>query len=236
MTRVRTLTGLPLLSDPEVPLYRGDMDRDLRVVSRDRLAERITGGLSFPSKMPCPAWGISAARCRIGQILARREGTVCRDCYAMGGRYAFSAVQAKLEERYRGLFHPLWTPAMAFLINYYCDRYFRLFDSGDLQGVNHLRNIITVARHTPEVLIWLPTREYEVVRACAAELPPNLTVRVSAHQVDGGPPSWWPATSTVVNSTEPEDGVCPAPEQGGNCGECRACWNPDVPNVAYRLH
>ncbi len=236
MARSRSPVGLPVLSDVEVPLYLGDVVADLRVVSRNRLAEVITGGLSFPTKMPCPAWGISAARCRIGQALARREGTVCQDCYAMKGTYGFPAVQAKLEERYRGLFHPLWTPAMVFLVNYYCDHYFRLFDSGDLQGVNHLRNIITLARHAPHVQIWLPTREYEVVRACAGELPPNLTVRVSGHEVDGPPPSWWPTTSTVTSATEGSEGVCPARDQENHCGECRACWDGGIANVAYRLH
>ena len=34
----------------------------------------------------------------------------------------------------------------------------------DVQGVPHLRNIITLARHVPDVRMWLPTREYEVVR------------------------------------------------------------------------
>ncbi len=212
------------------------MEADLRIVSRNRLAERITGGLSVTSKMPCPSWGISATRCRIGQILAQREGTVCSGCYALKGRYCFNAVQSKLEERYRGLLHPLWTPAMVFLIRYFCDRYFRLFDSGDLQGVNHLRNIITVARHVPDVQIWLPTREYEVVRTCADDIPDNLTVRVSAHRVDGEPPSWWPTTATVVSTQEPGEGICPAPEQDGRCEECRVCWDREVRNVTYRLH
>jgi hypothetical protein len=186
--------------------------------------------------MPCPSWGISATRCRIGQALARQEDTVCSGCYALRGRYRFSAVQDKLEGRYQGLFHPLWTPAMVFLVRYYCDRYFRLFDSGDLQGVNHLRNIVTLARHVPDVRMWLPTREYEVVRACAADIPDNLIVRVSAHQVDGQPPSWWPTTSTVTSVQEAGDGICPARDQDNQCGECRACWDDDVANVAYRLH
>lgn len=212
------------------------MVEDLRTVSRNRLAETITGGLSFTSKMPCPSWGISATRCRIGQVLAQREGTVCHGCYALRGRYRFSSVQDKLEDRYQGLFHPLWTPAMVFLVRYYCDRYFRLFDSGDIQGVSNLRNIITLARHVPDVRMWLPTREYETVRACAAEIPDNLVVRVSAHQIDGEPPSWWPTTSTVSSGQEVGDGICPAPDQDNQCGECRACWDPDVANVAYRLH
>jgi hypothetical protein len=39
------------------------MDSDLHTYSRKRLAEQITGGLSFTTKMPCPSWGISAFRC-----------------------------------------------------------------------------------------------------------------------------------------------------------------------------
>ena len=106
----------------------------------------------------------------------------------------------------------------------------------DLQCVNHLRNIITLARHVPHVRIWLPTREYEVVRACADEVPPNLTVRVSGHEIDGPPPSWWPTTSTVTSLRAGTEGVCPAKDQGNHCGECRACWDGGVANVAYRLH
>jgi hypothetical protein len=110
------------------------LEADLAVVSRNRLAEQITGGLSFTVKMPCPSWGISATRCKVGSVLAAKEGTTCADCYARKGRYAFPKVQAKLEERYRGLFNPLWTPAMVFLVRYYCEAYFRWFDSGDLQS------------------------------------------------------------------------------------------------------
>lgn len=238
MPRRLSPIGLPVVSspEPEVPLYTGDMVADLQVVARRRLAETITGGLSLTSKMPAPSWGIPATRCLVGGALATQPGTVCHECYARKGRYRFTAVQAKLEERYRGLFHPLWTPAMVFLVRYFCDRYVRLFDSGDVQGENHLRNIITVARNVPDVQFWLPTREYATVRACADDLPPNLLVRVSAQRVDAPPPAWWPTTSTVVTAAGPGEGVCPAPEQGNRCGGCRLCWNPNAGNVTYRRH
>lgn len=226
--------SLPLVGG--VPLYRGDVEADLRVVGRHRLAEEITGGLSFTSKMPCPSWGLSASRCRTGSKLAEEENTTCSECYAMKGRYTFDAVQAKLEARYQGLFNPLWTPAMVFLIRWHADGYFRFFDSGDLQDENHLRNIITVAQHTPDVRHWLPTREYEIVRACKNEIPENLLVRVSATRIDGQAPTWWPTTSTVVSDTEPGEGVCGAQETGGRCETCRDCWESEVVNVAYRLH
>lgn len=126
------LSAVTLPTVGGIPLYRGGLEADLEVVSRRHLAQEITGGLSWPSKMPCPAWGIPATRCRTGSVLARQEGTTCSECYALRGRYTFNSVQAKLEERYQGLFHPLWVPAMIFLIRRHADTHFRWFDSGDL--------------------------------------------------------------------------------------------------------
>jgi hypothetical protein len=226
--------SLPLVGG--IPLYRDDLAADLQVVSRRRLALEITGGLSWPSKMPCPAWGIPASRCKTGSVLAQQKGTTCSECYAMAGRYTLDTVPTKLEARYQGLFHPLWVPAMVFLIRWHADGYFRWFDSGDIQDESHLRNICTVARNTADIKHWLPTREYEVVRACRSELPVNLLVRVSATRIDGVPPSWWPTTSTVVRDQRPGKGVCGVPENGGSCCSCRDCWDSEVVNVAYRLH
>jgi hypothetical protein len=210
----------------------------LKLVSRNRLAEKITGGLSITQKMPCPSWGIPATRCKLGSILAQREGSVCSSCYALKGRYRFEAVQRKLEERYRGLFHPLWTPAMVFLIRWYADRYFRWFDSGDLQGEPNLKNIRRVAEHTPEIQHWLPTREAAIVRA-VGEFPPNLTVRLSGHWIDGKAPDWT-TTSTVAREAHGEapkgSYACPSRLQGNACGDCRACWDGEVGQVVYSLH
>lgn len=226
--------SLPLVAG--IPLYRGDVNEDVALVGRHHLAEEITGGLSWPSRMPCPAWGLSASRCKTGAKLAEQEGTTCHECYATKGRYGLDNVQARLERCYEGLFHPLWVPAMVFLIRWHCDEHFRWFHSGDLQDESMLRNICTVARNTADVRHWLPTREYEIVRACKHELPENLLVRVSATKIDGAPPRWWPTTSTVVSGQEWDEGICGAKETDGNCGPCRDCWDHEVPNVAYRLH
>lgn len=125
---------------------------------------------------------------------------------------------------------------MVFLVNYFCERYFRWFDSGDLQGESHLRNIITVAQHTPEIRHWLPTREYETVGACEDELPDNLVVRVSAHRIDAAPPRGFRNTSTVIATKERHGHTCPSPEQKNTCGDCRACWDPETKNVEYWQH
>lgn len=218
---------------PEVPLYAGCLDDDLVTVSRNKLAEKITGGVSITSKMPCPSWGLSAFRCRVGSLLAQKQGTVCHDCYALKGRYRFGKVQDKQEERYQGLFNPLWTPAMIHLIRWYCDAYFRWFDSGDIAGENHLRNIVTIAEAVPDVKMWLPTREAEVVRK-VGEFPENLTVRLSGNMIDGKPPRW--PTTSVVSRNGGEGHACPSRQQSNSCGACRACWDQDVKNVVYELH
>jgi len=127
---------------------------------------------------------------------------------------------------------------MVFLVHWYAAERFRWFDSGDLQGINHLRNIIRVCLETPDVLHWLPTRERDVVLGCRDEIPNNLNIRASATRADGPPPTWWPTTSTVVTDAGDGFGICPSSREGGSCGDhqCDACWDKDAKNVAYRLH
>lgn len=225
-----------LLSSLSMDRYSGDIGRDLLIVSRNRTAERITGGLSNPGKMPERAWGIPAVRCKMGSLLSASPDSVCASCYAKKGRYSLRQVKTKLEERFAGLDHPLWVPAMVLLIRWYVGRYFRWFDAGDLQSLNHLANIAIVAEHTPEVLHWLPTQEHDIVRQFGEPLPKNLIVRLSSRTIDGEKANW-PHTATVYTQTPPAGAhVCPALDQGNYCGACRACWDADVPHVAYQKH
>jgi hypothetical protein len=173
----------------------------------------------------------------LGNVLAETAGSVCSRCYARKGRYSLAQVKRKLDDRYSGLEHPLWVPAMVLLIRWYVGRYFRWFDSGDLQSADHLQNICEVARHTPEVLHWLPTQEHEIVTQFDGQIPDNLAVRLSSHMLDGEPPSTWPQTSTVYTEEPPENAhVCPALAQDNYCGACRACWDRGVSVVTYRRH
>jgi hypothetical protein len=103
-----------------------------------------------------------------------------------------------------------------------------------------------IADRLPQVRFWLPTRELGIVKLYLALLkagdckvvaiPPNLTIRISATMVDGPATSQWPTTSTVHKAIKPEGRICPAPTQGGKCGDCRACWSRDVANVSYHKH
>ena len=206
-------------------------------------AKRIVGGLSRTSKMPCDSWGIPAQSCRVGGRLARIEGTVCHGCYALRGAYAWRTTQQAYARRLACAGHPEWVEAMQVLVSWQARRsgesFFRWFDSGDLQSGAMLERIVAVAAGTPEVQHWLPTREYALIRDYVrrAEFPANLTVRVSAHHVDGSPPRVGGLPTSTVHTAEARGYVCPAYEvKPASCGSCRACWDPDVENVSYSRH
>ena len=198
-------------------------------------AEAVAGKLGKPSKMPGYAYGIPAKHCPIGAQLVKLKGSVCSSCYALKGRYVFGNVQRAQEARFQSLRHPDWVEALSFMIKKRKCDFFRWHDSGDIQGVWHLRNIVEVALKCPETKFWIPTRENHVVRQYLvnSNFPPNLVVRVSGAMINGPAPSGFANTSTVVSGTEP---TCPAYTHGGVCGPCRACWNPGVGNVSYPKH
>jgi len=194
-------------------------------------ASKIVGGLSTPGKMPCYSINLPAVACKVGSILAREPGTTCHGCYALKGRYRFKKTKKAMARRLRALVHGSWTAAMTTLITGH--KYFRWHDSGDLQSAQHLKNIFEVAKATPDASHWLPTREHSLLKYLDPDIiPKNLLIRVSATKVNGPAPSWWPWTSTVNTTTK----TCPAPDQGGKCKSCRACWDRSVSNVTYAKH
>ena len=111
-------------------------------------ANKITGGLSAPGKMPEGAYSISALHCQTGAKLRLVEGTPCYGCYALKNRYIMPIQAAALERRFQSLGHPLWVQAMAVLIK--GKKFFRWHDSGDLQSVQHLKKIFEVCEATPD--------------------------------------------------------------------------------------
>ncbi len=198
-------------------------------------AREITGGISNPSKMPGHSFSIPARRCATGSKLRKVKGSVCSMCYALKGNYVrFPNVEKALEKRYQLLNHPQWIDAMALLIEKTGDSYFRWHDAGDIQSVEHLRNIFAVCRLTPQVRHWLPTRETRIVQDISpGDVPDNLVIRISSHMIDQAPVKWWPNTSTVVSDHSQS---CPAPSQGNKCQDCRACWDKSVQTVSYSAH
>ena len=197
-------------------------------------ASKITGGLSAPGKMPEGSYNLPASACQTGAKLREIPGTPCYGCYAFKGRYNFPNVKDALSRRLDSITHPQWVEAMAVLIK--GKKHFRWHDSGDLQGPEHLKKIFEVCKLTPETMHWLPTQERKLLQFLDPDtIPPNLIIRLSNAKNDTVPGQAWTHWSTVVKS--PRAGhVCPAPEQGNSCKDCRACWSKDVKEIQYRLH
>jgi len=198
-------------------------------------AKEITGGLSKPSKMPGPAYNLPASQCITGAKLVNVPGSTCSGCYALKGNYIrFPAVQKAMERRARSLVHDSWITAMVALIKKH--RWFRWHDSGDLQSVQHLKNIFEVCKLTPDTRHWLPTREARFINLMdPAVVPKNLKIVLSDHMNDQAtPPSWWPYTSGVT--TKHGTVTCPAASQGNKCRSCRKCWDRNTKRVIYGKH
>ena len=200
-------------------------------------AEAVCGKLSYPSKMPGPAYSISNKFCNTGGKLRKVKGSVCEKCYAGRNNYLWPAVQQSMATRLATLTHPQWVDAIVFLITDSRCSHFRWHDSGDLQNAAHLEQICEVARRLPGVGFYLPTKEKALVKRYlrTKTFPANLVVRVSAAMIDGDPPDM-PHTSVVVRSTRNDGPTCPAKQQGNKCGDCRACWDPSVKNIYYPYH
>jgi len=196
-------------------------------------ANKITGGLSAPGKMPEGSYNLPARACITGAKLRKIKGTPCYGCYAFKGRYNFPNVKDALTRRLESLTHPQWVEGMYTLVKKI--KHFRWHDSGDLQGIWHLKNIFEVCNLTPDTQHWLPTQERQFLPLPGSSIPKNLIIRLSNAKNDTKPGNAWSHWSTVV--TKPRTGrVCPAPKQGNVCGSCRACWNKDVKEVQYRIH
>ena len=117
-----------------------------KIVEKDMLkkeANIIVGGLSAPGKMPCPSINLPAVACVTGAKLAQVPGTTCHGCYALKGRYNFKYTKIAMARRLAALAHESWTAAMVTLMSGF--KHFRWHDSGDLQGAQHLKNILEVA-------------------------------------------------------------------------------------------
>jgi len=207
-------------------------------------AQLITHTLSKTSKMPGPSYSISAFSCQTGSKLAKIPGSVCHGCYARKNAYAWKTTQAALSKREATLSHPLWVEAMVVQIG--SNSWFRWHDSGDIQSINHLDRICQVAKATPDTKHWLPTKEIGMVRDYVKthQVPANLIIRLSAPMVDSkalrGLDSPQVKTCRTISEAGIVDGtstkVCPAPKQGGKCGDCRNCWDLNVEDVAYLKH
>ncbi len=210
--------------------------------------------LTCTSKMPGPSFSLPA-----GKACPNSHGSICDNCYATKGCYQYATTRNAQTTRYAWVRECMKTPegqkefalTMVEAILLSGSKYFRGHDSGDFFNVAYVEAWTAVAKALPEVKFWFPTREYQVKAtaspfAIVGENPrmealkrlaalPNVTVRPSALEVGQDAPQvdGLHAGSAVGNAAAFQ---CPAYSQGGECGDCRTCWNRKDTPVSYPLH
>ena len=181
--------------------------------------------------MPGLSYSLPAWACQTGAKLRKIPTSPCFGCYAMKNNYTrYPAIKEAQYRRLDAINHPQWVEAMVTQIKR--QKWFRWHDAGDLQSKEHMQKIIEICKLTPDTKHWLPTQERQYLPA-PEEVPDNLIIRLSAAKVDGTAGNAWSHSSTVVTDGSPS---CPAPTQGGQCLDCRQCWNKEIKNVSYGKH
>jgi hypothetical protein len=201
----------------------------------------MTIKLSKPGKMPCLSWSLQALDTCPGS--KKPDGTLvdaCKGCYATDGNYLFKNVKGVRLHNREDWRRDAWVDDMVRALDN--SRYFRWFDSGDMYDVRLARKILLVMRRTPWCQHWLPTRMHKfakfetVIRDMNAL--DNVVVRLSSDSITGETVRGV-YTSTIVPHAEDAPAnatVCEAYTREGKCGDCRACWSPEVAVIAYPQH
>lgn len=194
---------------------------------------------TLPARTSCPS----------GCLLSKNPLSTCAGCFGDDGQYRMNpAVKEKLASNMAKIDEALktevgtnlWIAAMARLIGSKGESgYFRVHDVGDFFRKDYFPMWVAVANALPKWKFWVPTKEFDIAKQYKDIIPPNLILRVSTPLVDKPPIQLQGVdlpTATVHWLEHPYGFPCPAPEQGGKCGTCRACWDLSVRNVSYELH
>ena len=195
-------------------------------------ALKITDSFTKTSKMPGLSYSLPAWACQTGAKLRKVKTSPCYGCYALKGNYTrYPAIKIAQYRRLAAIKMEGWTRAMA--VQILKQKYFRWHDAGDVQSHEHMAKIIEVCKLTPNTKHWLPTQERQYLPK-PEDVPANLIIRLSRSKVDGPAGNAWSHDSGVT--TQEGERTCPAPDQGGACKDCRACWNKDIKSVIYGKH
>jgi hypothetical protein len=84
--------ALPIMGKPRIELYEGDIDPDMARIGTIKNADKITGGLSKPSKMPGHAYNIPASECKRGRATRMAYPSDTRSSCSTCGRRRSSSI------------------------------------------------------------------------------------------------------------------------------------------------
>ena len=197
-----------------------------------------TNLLSQTSKMPCKSISLNALLCNTGSVLAKISGTPCHECYALRGFYKMPSVKKAMDKRLTFMTSKHFVDRMVYLLAN--EDYFRWFDSGDIQSEKMGHDIIDIVELTPWCNHWLPSKEYKMWKNILSTriLPFNVCLRISTPLDNTKPINGFDnTTTTYINKDKNPAYVgfkCLAHKNKiYECGNCRACWDNEVSNVAY---
>ena len=172
------------------------------------------------------------------------DGTLvdaCKGCYATTGNYRFPNVKAPRIENKLDWQRLDWTDDMVKMLE--SDRYFRWFDSGDMYALPLAEKILEVMQRTPWIKHWLPTRmhKFPKFKTVLSEMKAldNVSVRFSSDSVQGEYIQGLHGSVIVPDasySLSDDVSLCRAYENAGKCNGCRACYDKNVPVIAYPAH
>lgn len=217
--------------------------------------------LSKTSKMPCYSLNISVKHCITGGKLRLNKKSVCNKCYANKGNYLYPEVNACLENRYDELYNAMhdkqkrieYVSSIVSAINNQNDtfkhciidkKYFRFNDSGDLQGIEHLKILIDICNAMPKIKFWLTSKEFKIIRDYIKqgnEIPKNLTIRLSSYlinkdlKLDKTLNKFTKAMVYTSNELIPSNTIS-CKINNGKCNDCRLCWNKNIKRIAFIKH
>jgi len=194
--------------------------------------------LSSTSKLGVKSISLDAKKCKTGSKLAKKSGTVCNGCYALKGCYVFPVVKDAMQRRLDFFNSPNFISIMVWLLQSQRKKFFRWFDSGDIQNVFMGLNILEVCKLTPDIKHWIPTKEYKFWRQVLKieKLPNNVVLRISSPNIDQEPLKGFNNTSTVHENKKAFGLECIAYKQDGKCLDCKACYDPKIKNISYPKH
>lgn len=196
--------------------------------------------LSRTSKLGCLSWSLQARETCPGSIGTDGELVdACRGCYATSGNYRFANVKAPRIHNREDWKRAEWVDDMVTALTR--ETRFRWFDSGDLYALPLAEKILQVMQRTPHVRHWLPTRMEKFPKFARVldrmRALPNVAVRFSSDSVQGEFNAAHGSTIFDAGTKAPAGAfVCGAYTRGGQCGDCRACWNKSIPVIAYPAH
>jgi hypothetical protein len=164
----------------------------------------------------------------------------CKGCYATTGFYQFAPAKNARAFNRQDWERDTWINDMVMSLD--SSRYFRWFDSGDMFSLDLANKILEVMSSTPWCKHWMPTRmhKFKKFHSVIAKMQAldNVVIRFSSDSVQGQLVDGV-TTSTIFSdeSQLPSDAtICRAYEHEGKCNGCRACYNKDVPIIAYKSH